>query len=365
MISRHSLILLLLVVACSAAAAPATKPAQRIACLGDSITDGFTYPLLVQQALREAKQPVPLMINAGYGGDGVAAMRQRLDRDVFAYHPDLVIVSAGINDLGLPDGKYEAGLNALLDDLAKQKVGVLVLTLSTLSPRHKQIFPRCEAYNEILRKAASAHNMKVGEVALSMGKAMAAGEVLNEPDGSHLSFAGYRAFVRGVLDGLGHPDVVVPEHAKLTAPGGLVHDWKILRQSDDKPLTAEAVAALKIDDSWKPLTLPSTEAQASWFWEQEQQLGMALNLDKLAGDGNRFVGVATFKADADRDVVINVGCDLHTIWLNGERIYQSGSGAAFHIGRDHIPAQLKAGSNSIVIESGKMFHLTIDDIATW
>ena len=132
--------ILLCLIACSASAAPTTRPAQRIACLGDSITDGFTYPLLVQQSLREAKQPVPIMINAGYGGDGVVGMRKRLDRDVFAYHPDLVIVSAGINDLGLPDGEYEAGLNALLDDLRKPNVRVLVLTLSTLSPRHKPLF---------------------------------------------------------------------------------------------------------------------------------------------------------------------------------------------------------------------------------
>ncbi len=61
-----------------------TMAATRIVFLGDSITDGHTYPLLIQQALREAGQPVPLAINAGIGGDTAEGMRARLDRDVLS-----------------------------------------------------------------------------------------------------------------------------------------------------------------------------------------------------------------------------------------------------------------------------------------
>ena len=49
-----------------------TKPAECIVFLGDSITDGNTYPLLIHQALTEAGKPVPLCINAGIGGNTAA-----------------------------------------------------------------------------------------------------------------------------------------------------------------------------------------------------------------------------------------------------------------------------------------------------
>ena len=35
---------------------PAPKAAARIVCLGDSITDGCTYPQIIGQALREARR---------------------------------------------------------------------------------------------------------------------------------------------------------------------------------------------------------------------------------------------------------------------------------------------------------------------
>src|SRR6266550_5310454 len=70
--------------------------AERIVFLGDSITDGDTYPQLVRQALAEAGKNVPICINAGIGGDTAAGMLKRLDRDVFSRKPTLVTLSAGI-----------------------------------------------------------------------------------------------------------------------------------------------------------------------------------------------------------------------------------------------------------------------------
>ncbi len=78
----------------------AYTPAQysRIVFLGSSTTDGHTYPALLQQAFAEAKLPVPLCINAGVGGDVAEKMVKRIDRDVLAYKPTLVILQGGSND---------------------------------------------------------------------------------------------------------------------------------------------------------------------------------------------------------------------------------------------------------------------------
>ncbi len=73
-------------------------PRPRIVFVGDSSTDGNTYLLLIRQALARAGRPVPLCVNAGVSMDTARGMRQRLERDVFAHRPTLVVLSAGIAD---------------------------------------------------------------------------------------------------------------------------------------------------------------------------------------------------------------------------------------------------------------------------
>src|SRR4051794_22623209 len=74
------------------------KP-QRIVFLGDSITDGNTLIELVHQAVADAGLTPPVCINAGVASDTAALMVKRLDRDVLPRRPDLVLLSAGINDV--------------------------------------------------------------------------------------------------------------------------------------------------------------------------------------------------------------------------------------------------------------------------
>jgi hypothetical protein len=71
----------------------------RIVFVGDSITDGHTYPQLVRQALAEAGKPVPVIINAAIAGDTARGMRLRIERDVLVHRPTLVTLSVGINDV--------------------------------------------------------------------------------------------------------------------------------------------------------------------------------------------------------------------------------------------------------------------------
>src|SRR5437764_8626553 len=91
----------------------------RVVFLGDSITDGNTYPLLICQALQEAGKPAPVCINAGVGGDTAEAMGKRIDPDVLVHKPTLVTLSAGITDAlqKVPAADYEAHVSAILDRL--------------------------------------------------------------------------------------------------------------------------------------------------------------------------------------------------------------------------------------------------------
>lgn len=94
------------------------NPPATIVFLGDSVTQGcfecymtgprsletvFDYPNAYSTRIREMfailyPNAQVNIINSGISGDGTAVGLQRLERDVLSYHPDLVVVSYGLND---------------------------------------------------------------------------------------------------------------------------------------------------------------------------------------------------------------------------------------------------------------------------
>ena len=72
---------------------------EKIICFGDSLTQGTgasrgkDYP---SQLSKMISRPV---INAGVPGDTTASALKRLERDVLAYSPDIVLITLGGNDL--------------------------------------------------------------------------------------------------------------------------------------------------------------------------------------------------------------------------------------------------------------------------
>jgi lysophospholipase L1-like esterase len=352
---------------------------QRIAFLGDSITDGFTYPLLLRQALAEAgKRPLPALINAGIGGDTAAGMRKRLGRDVLHYGPRLVCLSVGINDVlrNVTQEDYETDVAAILDSLKRSRMDVLVLTTSVLGPKHAAAEGRLGGFNAALHQLAGDRGFRVAEVYATMDAARKTGADLLEADQVHLNFEGYRVFTRAVLDGLGYKDVPVPAKLDVKMPPGVVTPWRIKAVEGfklldaaavaaihgAKPLGAADVAAIQSDATWKELSLPEAHKQDHWWGEQVRQQGYAMAVSAVAGKSQRYVGVATIASPRRRSVYFNTGAGLEEVWLNGRRIYQAGPEyLGFHAGRNRIPAMLDAGENRIVILTGEQFFLSVTD----
>lgn len=345
--------------------AASIQPAQRIVCLGDSITDGQTYPLLVQQSLAAAGKPAPMMINAGVGGDGVVGMAARLDRDVFSFQPDLVIVSAGINDLKMSAAEYERKLTELLEPILARRVKVLLLTLTTLGPERAEMRPHQAEFNTVLRKLAKDRNLMLGDVAQVMGAADGTGACLNEADGTHLKFEGYCLMTRGVLDGLGYTDVPVAKEAKPSVLPGIISEWRVRPAKQQTPLTEREVKQLTVDETWKSLRLPQTEPLANWFMDQERQRGVAVGLDTILGKAKEYQAIAVVRSDRERNVFLNTGALVKRIWLNGNPLAMSVSGVGWHPGGNRIPVRLAAGENMVVIESGGAFFVSITDDRMW
>jgi lysophospholipase L1-like esterase len=350
---------------CLGADKPGDKPPERIVFLGDSITDGNTYALLVRQALAEAGKPVPVCINAGVAGDTAAGMRKRLERDVLAHRPTLVALSAGINDVlhKVKPDEYEKDVRAIAEQLRDRKVSLL-LTTTVLGPKHEEADKALAAYNAVLHGVAKDYGCGVAEVNDAMQAARKAGKDLLDADQVHLTFAGYLVLTRAVLDGLGHKDVAVPRELKVEPLPGIIRQWQV-RPAPDQPLDEKAVAGLQPGEGWKPYLLPEKDALPNWWLDQERRRGFAVSLAKLVGPAKGYQGVATVEADQPRPVFFNTGAQLQTVWLNGRRLYKSEGWTGWHAGKERLAARLGAGKNTVVVETGGEFFLSITDNDDW
>jgi acyl-CoA thioesterase I len=110
----------------------------RIVALGSSSTEGTPnlskneiYPAVLERVLaREVLNPVEIL-NRGKGGETIAHMLARLDRDVIAEKPDLVIWQLGVNDVLSMDGVEGAiaDMRVALQRLREQRIPVVLMDL--------------------------------------------------------------------------------------------------------------------------------------------------------------------------------------------------------------------------------------------
>lgn len=115
---------------------PLVGPERRVLAFGDSLFTGYGlkpgegYPERLEAALR-AKGINTRIANAGLSGDTTAGALQRLAFTLNnqAQAPDLVVISLGGNDMlrGLPPTVTRTNLDAILTELGKRKIKVLLL----------------------------------------------------------------------------------------------------------------------------------------------------------------------------------------------------------------------------------------------
>lgn len=346
---------------------PGYLSGERIVFVGDSITDGHTYPQLVRQALQEAGLPVPTVINAAAGGDTAKAMLARLDRDALALRPTLVMLHAGANDVarGVTSQEFEADITAIAERLRQEKLPAIILTTCITGPANIGREPMLANYDDILRKVARQYGFGIAEVTERMKEARAAGQQLIEADGTHPNYAGQHVIARAVLDALGRQDVPLPSAIRANLMEGVITSWLIRVAPTNEALDEKSAPLLQPDNSWTAYTLPETLPEAAGWLVDHRDRGFALSLDKLVGPGHAYQGVAHLDIAAPRTVYFNTGAGLQTVWLDGTRIYKTVSWHGFHAGRDRIPVDIAAGHHTIAIETSSQFFLSVTDNNDW
>ncbi len=374
------LVLLFMVSSFGCDAAPNKIPPQvyrRTAFLGDSITDGNTYPSFVREALMNARLPGMVAINAGIGGDTAKGMRARLERDVLAYKPTLVTLSVGANDSlqGVSPEAYEADVRAIAAKLKQEGVPLILLTPNLMGARlQSKGGAVLTAYEVALRRIAADYGLRVAEVNRRQSADLAGGQPQLTADGVHPNYEGQRMIARATLDAMGYEAVPVPARIHNKPLPGVIGDWKF-RVVDPKegPLTASTVAQVKPDAHWTSYDLPEEEALAAdpsgadtWLDDYRAQ-GMGVSLNKKVGDGtgSQFLGYAVLKAKRPGPMQFHTGADLRALWLNGKQIYHAEGFRGWHPGRESVTADLVKGNNVIVIETGAIFFLSATDKSFW
>jgi lysophospholipase L1-like esterase/predicted esterase len=148
--------------------AEAIRPDERIAFLGDSITQSGNrrggYVDLLRTAISE-KRPDARVIPARISGHRVPNLLKRFHRDVIDKKATLVFVYIGINDVwhsqsgrGTPADEYEAGLRTIVRELRASGADVVLATPSVIGERpvvgDNELDEMLEQYAAMSRKVA-------------------------------------------------------------------------------------------------------------------------------------------------------------------------------------------------------------------
>jgi lysophospholipase L1-like esterase len=143
---------------------------DRIVFLGDSITQAGAAPGGYVTQVREALEKQELgveVLGAGISGNKVPDLEKRLDRDVIAKKPTIVVIYIGINDVwhsqngrGTPKDVYEAGLKSLIERIQKAGARPILCTATVIgektdgsNPLDKMLDEYCDVSRAVAKEA--------------------------------------------------------------------------------------------------------------------------------------------------------------------------------------------------------------------
>lgn len=170
------------------------RPA-RIVFFGDSITEQGAAPggyvALIRETMKRRGSATEI-IGAGIGGNKVEQLQARIDADVIAKKPTMVVVYIGINDvwhwtIGIPGAKgstreqFESGLRAVIAKIQSAGATVVLCTPSVIGEKKAGANPEdamLEEYSAISRRVAR----ETGSILCDLRKAFVEHIAKNNPN---------------------------------------------------------------------------------------------------------------------------------------------------------------------------------------
>lgn len=231
MMKIRAILAMAAIVFSGATASAQLKDGETIVFLGDSITQQGAgpkgYVTLFREAIEKSRPDSGIkVIGAGIGGHKVPNLEARLDKDVLAHKPNVVVIYIGINDVwhstrgqGTEIGAYETGLRSLVKRCNDAGARVILATPSVIDEKTDGSNPldtMLDEYSDVSRKVA----METGSTLLDLRKAFLGYNkeynTANEPkgiltgDGVHLNDAGNRFLAVRMLEATGEVKAKTP-----------------------------------------------------------------------------------------------------------------------------------------------------------
>jgi isoamyl acetate esterase len=192
---------------------------KKVIFFGDSITQAAIQPdgyidVLNKTLEQKGKSGKYELVGAGISGNKVTDLQKRLEKDVLAKQPDLVIIYIGINDVwhfthpntngqGTPVDKFEAGLTDVITQIKNTGAKVVLCTPSVIGEKADGSNPQdkmLDEYSAISRKVAKATGSQLCDLRKAFIDYLKTNNTANQDkniltsDGVHLNKAG-NAFV--------------------------------------------------------------------------------------------------------------------------------------------------------------------------
>ena len=149
----------------------------RVIFFGDSITQAGVnaggYIVRIDSMCKaEGKTDNYEFIGAGIGGNKVYDLYLRMENDVLAKNPDIVIIYIGVNDVwhktssgtGTDADKFEKFYQAIIDKLKARSIKIILTTPAAIGEKTDFSNPQdgdMNEYSNIIRKIASKNSLPV------------------------------------------------------------------------------------------------------------------------------------------------------------------------------------------------------------
>ena len=157
-------------------AMPFQNPAKKkVVFFGDSITQAGVQPngyitKVGEMAAKDKKADQYEFIGAGIGGNKVYDLYLRLEDDVLAKNPDVVVIYIGVNDVwhkqssgtGTDYDKFEKFYNALLKKFQAKNIKVILATPAVIGERTdntNQLDGDLNRYSALIRTIAEKNSL--------------------------------------------------------------------------------------------------------------------------------------------------------------------------------------------------------------
>jgi len=147
------------------------KEGDRIIFFGDSLTNlageeepkehvTKGYVRIVRETLQERHQGKDIEVDwVATGGHTVPDLLERVDRDVIAQKPTIVVIQIGCNDARrIPQETFQKGLEELIDRLRQADIQVVQCSLTSVGEKHdgtNKDDNKLEAFAQVAREVAA------------------------------------------------------------------------------------------------------------------------------------------------------------------------------------------------------------------